>query len=96
MPEIFLWKKELLPLPEVKTKTMYTATEIGKRLGVSSQKIGRIASKYNLRTAEYGKWFYDKSKYSNKEVESFRYYENSIDVFYNILNKIHAKKRSDN
>lgn len=40
-----------------------------------------------MRTTEYGKWFYDKSKYSNKEVESFRYYENAIDKFKDILDE---------
>lgn len=73
-----------LPLPEVQKKT-YSATEIGDMLGVSSNKIGRIAKEHNLKTEEYGKWFFDKSKYSNKEVETFRYYENAIDIFRSFL-----------
>lgn len=73
-----------LPLPEVQKKT-YSATEIGNMLGVSSNKIGRIAKEHNLKTEEYGKWFFDKSKYSNKEVETFRYYENAIDIFKSFL-----------
>ena len=73
-----------LPLPEVDRKT-YSATEIGKMFGVSSNKIGRLAKEHGLKTPEYGKLFYDKSKYSNKEVETFRYYGNAISVFRTIL-----------
>lgn len=75
---------DALPLPEADKRT-YSATEIGKMFDVSSNKIGRIAKEHNLKTSEYGKLFYDKSKYSNKEVETFRYYENVIPVFRTIL-----------
>lgn len=50
-------------------------------LGVSANRIGMLANKNNLKTEEYGKKFYDKSRYSSKEVETFRYYENAIDKF---------------
>mgnify|MGYP001056903056 CR=1 FL=1 len=76
----------LLPLPVVERKT-YSATEIGKELGISANKVGIIANKYNLKTEEYGKLFHDKSKYSSKEVESFRYYDNIIPVLTEILSK---------
>lgn len=76
--------KLVLPLPEVKEKT-YSAGEIGKILGVSANKIGRLANEFNLKTEKYGKYFYDKSQYSNKEVESFRYYNSTIDVFKELL-----------
>lgn len=59
--------------PEVE-KT-YTATEIGEELGVSANKIGRIANANNLKTPEYGITVLDKSRYSNKQVSSFRYNE---------------------
>lgn len=72
--------KPIIPLPEVKQKT-YSATDIGNMLGVTANRIGSLANKNNLKTDEYGKKFYDKSRYSNKEVETFRYYENAIDVF---------------
>lgn len=67
----------ILPLPEVERKT-YSATELGKMLGISANKVGSLANKHNLKTDEYGKLFHDKSKYSNKEVETFRYYDNVI------------------
>lgn len=79
-----------IPLPAAVRKT-YSAGEIGSMLGVSGNKIGRLANEHNLKTSEYGKLFYDKSRYSNKEVETFRYYENAISVFKTILdsNSIH-------
>ena len=72
--------KPIIPLPEVNKKT-YSATDIGNILGVSANRIGILANRNNLKTSEYGKKFYDKSKYSNKEVETFRYYENAIEKF---------------
>lgn len=74
----------LLPMEEVKERT-YSATEIGKRLGVSSMKIGQYAKRFNLKTPEWGKYFYDKSPHSNKEVETFRYYEKAIKKFGQLL-----------
>lgn len=76
--------KPIIPLPEVNKKT-YTATEIGSMLGVSANRIGTIANRNNLKTDEYGKKFYDKSRYSNKEVETFRYYDNAIEKFKELI-----------
>lgn len=72
--------KPIIPLPEVNKKT-YSATEIGDMLGVTANRIGILANKYNMKTEEYGKKFYDKSRYSNKQVETFRYYDNAIEKF---------------
>lgn len=74
----------LLPMEEAKEIT-YSATEIGKMLGVSANKIGTLANKHNLKTPQYGKFFYSKSEYSCKEVETFRYYECAIAKFREIL-----------
>lgn len=74
----------LLPMEEAKEIT-YSATEIGKMLGVSANKIGTLANKHNLKTPQYGKYFYSKSEYSCKEVETFRYYECAIAKFREIL-----------
>ena len=76
--------RPVLPLPEVNEKT-YSATEIGQILGVSAQRVGKLANANNLKTDKYGKWFYDKSRYSDKEVESFRYYENVIEPLKKLL-----------
>lgn len=76
--------KPLLPLPEANKKT-YSATEIGNIVGISSNRVGKIANANNLKTEEYGKMFYDKSQYSHKQVETFRYYENVIPKIQEIL-----------
>lgn len=69
----------VLPLPVLEEKN-YSATEVGSILGVSANKIGSLANKLNLKTEEYGKWYVDKSKYSNKEVNSFRYNQKAVDA----------------
>lgn len=74
----------ILPLPVAERKT-YSAEEIGKQLGISGNMVGRMANKYNLKTDEYGKYYHDKSKYSSKEVESFRYYDSIIPVLRKLL-----------
>lgn len=63
----------LLPLPE--TEKTYSATDIAKMLNVSSNFIGKIANKNNLKSKGYGMYVMDKSKYSTKEVQTFRYNE---------------------
>lgn len=84
-----LAEKEVFALPQVEKKT-YSATEIAKILNVSAKKIGALANKYNLKTEQFGKWFYDKSRYSSKEVETFRYYENAISQFRFLLGGVMA------
>ncbi len=53
----------------------YTATEIGAELGVSANKVGKVANANGLKTDEYGITVLDKSRYSSKQVASFRYNE---------------------
>lgn len=65
-------------LPEVE-KT-YSAKEVGDMLGISANKVGRIANANGLKTPEYGRYVADKSKNSDKEVETFRYNDNGIKV----------------
>lgn len=74
----------ILPLPVAERKT-YSATEIGNKLGISANKVGSLANKHNLKNDEYGKFFHDKSPYSAKEVESFRYYEEVIPVLKSLI-----------
>ena len=81
----------LLPLPAAGEIT-YSATEIGKMLGVSANMVGRLTKKHNLRTEEYGKVFYDKSKYSSKEVETFRYYIKVVDILKNIVSTLASSR----
>lgn len=74
----------LLPLPEVSERT-YSAGEIAERLGTSANRIGRLSNEHGMKTEYYGKWFYDKSRHSDKQVETFRYYEKAIEVFRKLL-----------
>ena len=53
----------------------YSATEIGDKFGVSANKIGRIANKHNLKVSKYDEYYIDKAKGHDKQVETFRYYD---------------------
>ena len=76
--------EDVLPLPKVQEKS-YSATDIGKMLGVSKSRIGALANKNNMKCDEYGSWFHDKSPYSGKEVEAFRYNSKAIEKFRSLL-----------
>lgn len=60
------------------TKKNYSATEVGRQLGITANKVGRIATARDLKTSEYGIEVLDKSPYSDKQVPSFRYYQHAI------------------
>lgn len=64
---------------------MYSATEIGEMFNVSAQKVGRIANAYELKTDEYGEFYRDKSPYSSKEVDAFRYNDKAVERFRKLL-----------
>lgn len=74
----------LLPLPEVNERT-YSAGDIAEKLGTTANKIGRLANLHGMKTEKYGKYFYDKAKTAEKQVETFRYYECAIEVFKALL-----------
>lgn len=38
-----------------------------------------------MKNEKYGKWFIDKAKYTNKEVEAFRYNQTGIDYIKQLL-----------
>lgn len=74
----------VLPMQKAEKKTL-SATEIGKILGITAHKVGILANKFALKSDAYGKYFYDKSPNSNKQVETFRYYEDAVEKFKEIL-----------
>ena len=76
--------ENILPLPE-RVEKYYTAHEVGDILGVSANRIGRIANLNNLKNEKYGKWFIDKAKHTNKEIESFRYNQAGIDYIKRLM-----------
>jgi len=81
----------IIPLPEV-TRQSYSATEIGSQIGITANKVGAIAIKYGLKTDEFGLWVHDKSRYSSKEVDSFRYYDSVIPEIKRCLTDITPEK----
>ena len=66
-------------------QTTYSAKELGDVLGVSANRVGRIANAHGLKTKEYGLYYLNKSQHSDKQVEHFRYFEKAIDKFKSIL-----------
>ena len=71
--------------PPVAQQT-YSASEIGERLGISGNKVGRLAKAHNLKTEEYGLWVLDQSAHSNKQVSNFRYHLNVVPVLKALIN----------
>ena len=65
--------------PPVAQQT-YSASEIGERLGISGNKVGRLTKAHNLKTDEYGIWVLDQSAHSSKQVTNFRYFESVVPV----------------
>lgn len=80
-----LMGKALLPKPQIDIH--FTATEVAEELGVSANKVGRIANKLNLKTSEYGKWVLDKAAHSDKQVRSFLYNEKGRAAIVGALNR---------
>ncbi|HDJ0694623.1 TPA: hypothetical protein PPI97_004423 [Escherichia coli] len=74
----------VIPLPMI-NEHYYSASEVGAKLKISANKVGRIANTYMLKTEQYGKWFIDKSPYSDKQVESFRYNNRGVQKIEEIL-----------
>jgi hypothetical protein len=63
---------------------MYDAGEIGAKLGVSRNMIGRLSEKHKLKVPENGKWFYTLAG-NGTERETFKYYPHMFDVFADFL-----------
>lgn len=76
--------QEVIPLP-LSTQHHYSAGEVGKMFGVSAHKIGMIAKRNNMKTEMFGCWYHDKSPYSNREVDTFRYNNAAIERFRELL-----------
>ena len=74
-----------IPYRPVIERKAYSAKEIGDKLGISSNMVGRIANDHGLKTEEFGRRVLSKSMYGPKQVETFVYYDNVIPVIKNIL-----------
>lgn len=65
-------------LPPVETKR-YSATEIGKMLGISAQMVGRIANLLNLKNPPRGEERMSIAQHTNKEITMWYYDEEAVD-----------------
>lgn len=72
-------------LPEC--EKLYSATEVGEKLGVSAMRIGKTANEYGLKNDTYGKTVMSKSKHSSKEVPQFLYNDKGVQILSGILAK---------
>ncbi|MGP1065748.1 Rha family transcriptional regulator [Serratia sp. CY56810] len=75
---------DAIPLPKLQ-EHYYSAGEVGEILGVSANKVGRLANAHGLKKEEYGMFVMDKSKHSVKQVEAFRYNAAGVDVLRSIV-----------
>lgn len=78
----------VLPLPAVSEKT-YSAEEVGAKLGISANRVGRIANQHNIKRPEYGIEVWDKSRSSNKQVTTWRYNDAGVQVLRELLDQDH-------
>lgn len=76
-------QKQIEYKPEI--RPTYSATEIGQKLGISANMVGKLANANNLKTERYGLTVLSKSKYSDKQVSTFVYYKEIIPVLRHIL-----------
>lgn len=68
-----------MTIPIMKKK-YYSAKEVGDKLGITANMVGRIANKLGLKADQpgqnkYGRWTNSKSRYSDKEVPQWLYTE---------------------
>ncbi|MBR2208888.1 MAG: hypothetical protein IJ859_08810 [Synergistaceae bacterium] len=75
--------KQLMPAAAEK---WYSATEIGEMFGVNKNTIGSLANKNAIKAPEghsnkYGTWIRSKSRYSDKEVLQWVYFEPAVEWF---------------
>lgn len=57
----------------IRTERHFSATDIAEELGISAQKVGRLANQHNLKTDQFGEWRLSKAPNSSKQIESFFY-----------------------
>lgn len=90
--------KEYLPLPKIECNyhtTTELATILSKKFNrkVSANIVGRLTTKNNLKTEEYAVKVWDKTKFSNKQIESYRYKDTVIEPLckaYELYLQIHS------
>ncbi|WP_419755513.1 ORF6N domain-containing protein [Lactiplantibacillus plantarum] len=71
-----------MTIPVMKHKE-YSAGDVGKQLGISANKVGRIANSIEIKAEqpgknEYGRWSNSKSQHSDKEVPQWLYFDEGV------------------
>lgn len=74
----------VLPLPKADFGKTYSATDIGRILGISRNKVGRIANEHGLKSDGFGEWYHDVAA-NGKECDNFRYNDAAVEKFREIL-----------
>ncbi|WP_125764488.1 ORF6N domain-containing protein [Companilactobacillus hulinensis] len=67
----------------VMSKREYSAGQVGDKLNISANKVGRIANKFGIKSDqpgqnEFGRWANSKSQHSDKEVPQWLYFEEGL------------------
>ena len=70
-------------MPELREEE-FSAQEVGDKLGITANKVGRIANILDLKAEQpgenqFGRWAMSKSQYSTKEVAQWLYYQAGVD-----------------
>lgn len=73
-----------MTIPVMKRKE-YSATEVGEKLGISAQKVGKIANQLGIKAEQpgqnrFGRWANSKSRYSDKKVAQWLYSEDGLNA----------------
>lgn len=76
--------QNILPLPKSDHGKTYSASEVATMLGVTANKIGRVANANGMKIPEFGQWFHDIAS-NGKEIDSFRYNEKAVWKFKQLL-----------
>lgn len=71
-----------MTIPNMKRKE-YSAGDVGKKLGIKAAMVGRIANRIGIKAEkpgqnQYGRWAASKSRYSNKEVPQWLYFDEGV------------------
>ena len=74
----------VLPLPKAEFGKTYSATDISRILGISRNKVGRIANEHGLKSDGFGEWYHDVAA-NGKECDNFRHNDAAIEKFREIL-----------
>lgn len=74
--------KQILPLPE--TERTYSAGEVGEMLGISANKVGRLANAHGLKIDTYGITVLDTAP-NGKQIPTFRYNQHGINKLKGLL-----------